>query len=142
MQGNLPMKGDMYWIDGLWPGRIAIALRPRGGDWLDDEVQAWRREGIDRAVSLLTPQEVGELGLTAEEDTCRAHDIKFVSFPIPDRGVPLFRSAALALINQLESALKTGERIALHCRQGIGRSALLAASLLVAAGDDTDTAFQ
>ena len=45
-------------------------------------------------------------------------------------------------MQQLEQALAAGERIAVHCRQGIGRSALLAACLLVAAGEEPDTAFQ
>ena len=47
-----------------------------------------------------------------------------------------------SLVQQLEQALAAGERIAVHCRQGIGRSALLVACVLVAAGEEPDTAFQ
>jgi protein-tyrosine phosphatase len=65
-----------------------------------------------------------------------------MSFPIPDRGVPTSRQAALALMQQLEQALAAGERIAVHCRQGIGRSALLAAGVLAAAGEEPDMALQ
>jgi protein-tyrosine phosphatase len=73
---------------------------------------------------------------------CQAHGIQFVSFPIPDCSVPASRHAALALVHQLTQALVEGERIAVHCRQGIGRSALLAACLLVAGGEEPETAFQ
>ena len=32
-----------------------ILLETRGGDWLEDEIQSWRRSGVDVALSLLTP---------------------------------------------------------------------------------------
>lgn len=35
------MKSDLFWINGPWPGRLAIMPRPRSGDWLEDEIQAW-----------------------------------------------------------------------------------------------------
>lgn len=136
------MKAQVYWIEGPWPGRLAIVPRPRGGDWLEDEVQAWQHAGLDRIVSFLTPEEVADLDLSKEEAWCQVYDLQFMSFPIPDRSVPASRNAALALVHQLEQALAAGQRIAVHCRQGIGRSALLAACVLVAAGEEPDTAFQ
>lgn len=30
------MRATLYWIDGVWPGRLAIVPRPRGDDWLED----------------------------------------------------------------------------------------------------------
>lgn len=118
-----------YWIEGPWKGRLAIVPRPRGGDWLKDEVSDWREVGIDRVVSLLTPDEVTELELEAEKELCEAHGIRFVSFPIPDRGVPASQHATADLVRNLDESLEKGKTIALHCRQGIGRSALIAALL-------------
>ncbi len=57
------MKNPVYWIEGVPTGKVAIVPRPRGGDWLEDEVRAWRAAGIDVVVSLLTDDEVRELGL-------------------------------------------------------------------------------
>ena len=74
------MKTAPYWIDGPWPGRLAIVPRPRGGDWLEDEVRAWRQVGLDN--------------------------------------------------------------VGIHCRQGIGRSAVVAACLLIFSGVDPESAFQ
>ena len=51
------MLTELYWIDGPWPGKLAISARARGGDWLEDEMRGWRRNGIDTVVSLLTPAE-------------------------------------------------------------------------------------
>jgi hypothetical protein len=38
-------------------------------DWLDDEVRAWRRAGLDIAVSLLEPGEAQDLDLGREAGT-------------------------------------------------------------------------
>ena len=136
------MKTVLYWIEGPWTGRLAIAPRPRGGDWLEDEVRAWQQSGLDGVVSLLTPEEVAELGLGQEAAWCQAHGIDLCSFPIPDRGVPMSRRASVDLIRKLDNALREGKSIAVHCRQGIGRSALLAACLLIAAGEEPEAAFR
>ena len=43
-----------YQIEGPWRGQLAIVPRPRGEDWLRDEARAWKDEGFDVVVSLLT----------------------------------------------------------------------------------------
>ena len=65
------MKPDIYWIPGPWAGRLAILARPRGGDWLVDEIEGWRDAGVQVIVSLLSEEETTELGL-ADEVTSRA----------------------------------------------------------------------
>ena len=45
-----------YSIKGPWAGEVAIVLRPRGGDWLPDEIEALKDEGFEVIVSLLTGQ--------------------------------------------------------------------------------------
>jgi protein-tyrosine phosphatase len=124
------MIPDLFWIAGPWSGRLAIATRPRGDDWLADEVSGWRRVGIHVIVSLLESDEAGLLGLSEESKVAEAHGIRFISFPIPDRGVPASEPAAFSLIASVASALEEGKNIAVHCRQGIGRSGLIAASVL------------
>ena len=75
----------MFWIDAPVAGRLAIAARPRAGDWLGDEINAWRSASVDVVVSLLEPHEVHELGLEAESETCIEAGIAFIAFAIPDR---------------------------------------------------------
>lgn len=135
------MRGDVFWIAGNWPGRIGIVPRPRGGDWLDDELRAWRAAGVDIVVSLLTPEEVREFALEQEPVLSRKHGIEFRAFPIPDRGVPASSDAALALVADLAKSLREGKGVVMHCRQSIGRSAVLAALLLASSGEDPDAAF-
>src|SRR5262245_4404258 len=117
------MRTELYWISGPWPGRLAIMPRPRGGDWLEDEIQSCARSGVDVVVSLLTREEQSDLNLSDEESLCRASGLDFVSFPIVDRSVPSSAEAFSEQIIKLAEQLAKGQTIAVHCRQGIGRAA-------------------
>jgi len=112
---------------------LAIAARPRGGEWLEDELRNWRHAGVDTVVSLLDPDEEESLELQSENKLSQQNGISFRSFPIQDRGVPR-PSEAVDLIQQLDSELSAGRNVVVHCRQGIGRSGLIASGLLVAKG--------
>jgi protein-tyrosine phosphatase len=130
------MKAEPFWIPGPWAGRVAIPPRPRAGDWLADEVRSWRDEGIDAVVSMLTPDEVEDLGLAAEPAESEAHGLRLLSFPVADRAVPASKLEFAGLLTDLSRQLDAGQTVAVHCRQGIGRSALVAIGLLVWSGMD------
>jgi protein-tyrosine phosphatase len=136
------MKPDLYWVNGLSSGRLAVAPRPRAGDWLDDEIRGWRRAGVDAVVSLLTPDEVTDLDLAEEEAVCRREGIRFFTWPITDRGVPVARVAFENLLASLKGLLAADKAVVVHCRQGIGRAALVAVCLLVWSGHDVEAAIR
>jgi len=135
------MQGELHQISGPWPGQLAILRRPRGDDWLVDEIRTWSREGIDVVVSLLTNDESVHLGLTQERETAIDQGLIFISFPIADYGVPQSRDSVIQITRQLLELLCAGKRVGIHCRQGIGRAGLIAACLLVAAGEEPSEAF-
>jgi protein-tyrosine phosphatase len=128
------MYTKLFWIDGLWRGKLAISARPRGGDWLEDEMRAWRRAGIDAVVSLLTGSEDQDLGLETERRESEANGVEFFSLPIVDRSTPASEIGVALLLNRLDRRLREGKNVVIHCRQGIGRSSLISAALLVEAG--------
>jgi protein-tyrosine phosphatase len=136
------MVPKLYPIAGPWAGRLFLSSRPRGGDWLEDEVLGWRRSGIDTVVSLLTGEEERELDLVHEASEARKHDLSFVSYPIPDRGVPSNTSTLSELLETIHRELENGKCVLVHCRQGIGRTGLVAASLLVRVGMEPESAIQ
>ncbi len=136
------MSPLLYWIDASWPGRLAITSRPRGGDWLENEVEGWKKSNVDVVTSLLAPDEMEELGLKAESAVCKTHHIEFLSFPIKDRDVPNPRSDVMGLLGTLREALDGGRNVAIHCRQSVGRAGLVAAALLIANGVSVDDALQ
>ena len=114
--------------------------RPRDGDWLEEEIQAWRRSDVAVVVSLLTPDEHVELNLVEEGNLCRANGIEFISFPIIDRSVPASMEVFFDLATALAERLDGGKKIAIHCRQSIGRVGLTAICLLVMSGVEQDAA--
>lgn len=66
--------------------------------------------------------------------------MEVVSLPIPDRQVPKSEAKVVAALEKLEGDLSSEKDFVLHCRQGIGRTGLLAACLLVMKGFDPETA--
>jgi protein-tyrosine phosphatase len=119
-----------------------MASRPRGGDWLEDEIRGWRSASIDVVVSLLEPAEEAELGLEQEGPLVEAAGLRFVSFPIPDRGLPPSREVVAFLVRNLSRDLAAGRNIAVHCRQGAGRSGMIAAAALIVEGMDAVSALR
>ena len=136
------MRTELYWIEGPWRGKMAILPRPRGGEWLEDEVRAWRASGVDAVASLLTKSEIADLDLGQEAAYCKANGIHFLPFPIVDRSVPSSRTTTLDFVKKLDSLLAEEKNLAIHCRQGIGRSALIVACLLVLSGIHPEVALQ
>lgn len=134
------MRTELFWIPTPYHGRLAVAPRPRGGDWLGDEMRGWHGAGIDVVVSLLTPDEETELDLKGEAAAAQQHGVRFWAFPIPDRDVPASQSAFRDLVSNVVRELSAGRNVAIHCRQGIGRAGLVAASVLIASGIDVDDA--
>ncbi len=130
----------MFWVAGPWRGRLGILPRPRGGDWLTDETAAWHAAGIDMVVSLLEAEEEAQLVLEGEAAAAAANGIAFRAFPIPDRGVPASRELVAELADNIVDALDAGRNVAVHCRQGIGRSGLIVGGVLMAAGKDVPAA--
>ncbi|KRQ92759.1 hypothetical protein CQ12_26635 [Bradyrhizobium jicamae] len=121
------------------PGRLAIMARPRVDDWLEVDITGWKASGVDLVVSLLEQEEVSELGLQRESELCRASGIEFISFPIPDRGVPDAQKA-LDMARSIADGIAGGRSIAVHCRAGIGRSSIVAACAMICSGIEAEEA--
>ena len=76
----------MFWVAGPWQGRLGILPRPRGGDWLGDEMTAWRETGIDMVISLLEPDEEAQLVLEGEAAAAAAAESTSGRFPFRTGG--------------------------------------------------------
>jgi protein-tyrosine phosphatase len=121
---------------------LSIIARPRGGDWLDDEIAAVAREGVTVLVSLLCHEEQLELGLEEEGKAYSKCNIECVSLPVPDLSVPTDPGEFIAVVHRLARLIRQGGSVALHCRQSVGRSGLLAVSVAVALGVPLESALE
>lgn len=134
------MRTNLYWVETGTSGRLAIMARLRAGDWLEDELRGLSTAGVHLVVSLLTAEEVAELELEGEERACDAAGLQHRSFPIPDRDVPSQGGATSLFISELAAAIAAGRSVVIHCRMGIGRSSLIAASVLGVLGVEPNEA--
>jgi hypothetical protein len=129
-----------FWIDAEI-AKLAIIPRPRGGDWLEDDLRALKKARIDVIVSALTQEENEELELSGEGALCRSNSIEFLSFRIADRSVPESEDAFGRFLTRLQILLERRRGIGVHCRAGIGRSSMIVAGVLIRQGLPCASAF-
>jgi len=98
-------------------------------------------QGVDVIVSALEAEECSELELLDEAELCCRAGVEFLCFPIPDRSLPASVKTFKAFIDSVDGHLRGGRAVIVHCRAGIGRSSLIAASLLLRHGFSVAEAF-
>ncbi len=128
------MRSALYVVDAPAAGRLATMAHPRGGDWLADDLTALADAGVDLLVSALTDGELQELLMVDEAAQARAAGLDFVRYPIPDVSLPPHLPAELELSARLADEVRAGRFVAIHCWAGIGRSSMLAGTVLVRLG--------
>ena len=62
------------------------------------------------------------------------NNIDYINFPIADRDIPKEKRDTDELIGFLAAKTDNGHSIVIHCRMGIGRSTIIAASVLLKYG--------
>ena len=129
-----------FHVHSVGPASLSIVLRPRGGDWLADDVRTLSRTGVRVLVSMLTPDEDEELELVTEGACCKAVHIEFLSVPVPDLGIPKVLEPFESAVTKVLQALQRRRSVAVHCRQSIGRSGMFTCATLVALGFPIDKA--
>jgi len=102
--------------------------RPQAGTVLEDLVNV-QKQGVDTVLSMLEPEEAAALGLGSEAELCCALGLRFMSRPIEDMQLPS-PTGFLRSINGVAQILYHGGHVAVHCHAGIGRSGMVAATIL------------
>lgn len=129
------MFTKIYWLHTYEKGnRLGIMSRPRGGEWLEQEIKQFKLSGVDVVVSLLEKEEVYELGLKEEGQRCTDYRITFIHFPIKDRSVPASVADTNKVVSAVHGTLMAGKSVVIHCRMGIGRSSIMAGVVLLKSG--------
>lgn len=144
MKATPMVTTKIYWIEygKIGPKQLGMMSRPRGNDWLEDEIKGLQLRGVKTVVSLLEYGEIEELGLSDEEAWCHRSNIEYINFPIEDNNVPQREDAYMELLDTLGHKLQQGEKVAIHCRMGIGRASLIIAGMLMREGMTTEEAFE
>ena len=135
------MIPQLYKVLTNGDGFLAVMARPRFGESLRDELAVLRRIGVETIASLLEPSEEAELELRSEGRFAEELGLKFLNFPIADRGVPTRSVEFHRFTESLADDVRNGRGVAVHCRAGIGRSGLAAAAVLVSLGHEPREVF-
>ncbi len=120
----------------LVPGRLLLHSMPG------------RFEAIERVWHHLRSDAVGAIVCLNEKYEIREKSSKYADaletgtvpcsvlpFEIPEGSAPDDRDAFWALANDVANRLESGESILIHCAGGVGRTAMLAISVLLALGE-------
>ena len=128
------MKPDIYVVELIGRGYLSVMAKPVSGEWIDDEFNAIANEGICQIVSLLERHEAYEVGLQREKEMTEKYKMEFISYPIPDRGIPSSVAGYKILTKNIYHEIAGGKNTVIHCRAGIGRTGLVAAGVLLHCG--------
>ena len=135
------IQAEMYKVGTMGDGFLAIMACPTLDENAPASLANIAKLGIRLVVSLLEPSEARNLGLDAERLEVKAHAMDFISFPIPDMGLPPSVEDFSQIVKLLFTQVNSGVNTLVHCRAGIGRSGLLAAGVLLHTGMDAEEAF-
>ena len=118
----------------LWgAGRPAYPDEPPAPAAVEIGVRAWRDLGVDVVVSLIEDWEVPRRAPALFEAVAE-RGIRLIRFPVADFGTPTDVAAFAALLSEVGGQLARGEDVLVHCNAGLGRTAVVLASLLRAHG--------
>lgn len=123
------------------PGRLLLHSMPGRYEAIESVWNQLRKEAVSAIVCLA---EKDELHMKSSE-YARALEAGTVPcsvffFEIPDRGAPDDRDGFWALAGDVAKRLQSGEAVLIHCAGGVGRTAMLAASVLLALGEPASDA--
>jgi len=139
---------------GLGPNGLMLCRCPglRGGQprtippgstaALEADLTLLASNGATDLVTLIGDDEREKLGVGALKQLAMNKELLWREFPITDRTAPTSgRQAEFnQLLDEILTDLAAGQRLAIHCQAGLGRTGLLAASLLVRSGTGQDDA--
>jgi protein-tyrosine phosphatase len=136
------MACTIYTVQIEGKTKLGYMARPRGGDWLEDDLRSVSQQQFDIVVSLLEDEEAEELALTGEAVLCSQRGLQFVRLPIRDRGVPAIDEATIKALSSLRELWRNGKAVVTHCRMGYGRAPMIAACIMISEECGSDAAFE
>ncbi|HOP21538.1 MAG TPA: dual specificity protein phosphatase family protein [Gammaproteobacteria bacterium] len=147
---NSTTNTDMVFLHKQWDQQLFeyqinnsslyMMPKPPSGSQFPFFAEYLSKKKVDVVVSLLSFEEMNSFSLVEEGSECERHGIEFVNFSIKDHSTPQFFVPFNQLIENLVYDFKSGKNIAIHCFAGIGRTGIVAASMLIKMGYQVDMA--
>jgi ADP-ribosylglycohydrolase len=114
-----------YWVV---PGRLLVGQHPgsRSRAQSMERLRRFLESGVTCFVDLTEPDEMAGYEMLLPFETPSGRRVEYLREPIRDHGVPADRETMARILAMVDGALETGHCVYLHCRAGIGRSAMAA----------------
>jgi protein-tyrosine phosphatase len=123
------------------PGRLLLHSMPGRFEAIERVWHQVRNEAVGAIVCLT---EIYEIRLKSSKyaEALEAGTVpcSVLPFEIREGGAPEDRHAFWALANDVANRLQSGESVLIHCAGGVGRTAMLAISVLLALGEPINEA--
>jgi ADP-ribosyl-[dinitrogen reductase] hydrolase len=125
---------ETYWVA---PGRLLVGEYPGSASRAAamDRLRRFLRAGVTCFVDLTELAELPSYEPLLPMATADGRRIEYLREPIPDHGVPASREAMRQVLATIDAALEAGHVVYVHCRAGLGRSALVAGCWLASRGE-------
>ncbi|VAW79878.1 hypothetical protein MNBD_GAMMA12-3149 [hydrothermal vent metagenome] len=136
------IHSKIYQVKKIGLGCLSVMAKPVSGEFVEQEFSDIAAQGVDCIVSLLELREANDIGLKLEQSLAEKNSIEFISFPIPDRGLPSSVSQFSDFTSKLHNDIVSGKHTVIHCRAGIGRTGLVSAGVLLHSGLNVAEAFK
>ncbi|HET7203494.1 MAG TPA: ADP-ribosylglycohydrolase family protein, partial [Steroidobacteraceae bacterium] len=116
---------ETYWVV---PGRLLVGAHPgsRSRAQAMDRLRRFLEAGVTCFIDLTEPEETAAYEALLPFETPLGRRVEYLREPIVDHGVPAGRETMARIVAMLDAALESGHTVYLHCRAGIGRSAMAA----------------
>lgn len=103
---------------------------------LDDALKTLKAAGATAVITVMPDSELAKNQVSDMSSRCAAQGLAWFHLPVADDQPPAddFETLWAAQQDEILRRLKAGERIAIHCKGGSGRTGLIAASLLIKLG--------
>jgi protein-tyrosine phosphatase len=123
------------------PGRLLLHSMPGRFEAIERVWHQLRSDAVGAIVCLTEEYEIRMKSATyAKALEAGTVPCSVLPFEIREGGVPEDRDAFWALANDVANRLQSGEAVLIHCAGGVGRTAMLAISVLLALGEPMDEA--
>jgi protein-tyrosine phosphatase len=137
---SFSMACTIFAIELPGKAKLGIMAKPRGGDWLDAEIESVSSQRFQIVVSLLEDSEVKQFELDQEAEACSKKGLEFVHLPIRDMTAPPLSKEVLDTLGSLRQKWGAGKAVVVHCKMAYGRAPTIAAALMISEGCSVEEA--
>lgn len=149
---SLPLIIDTIAVPGIsgaigissCPGMKTLSTVDVYEERMSSDLESIRKWGASVVLTLVELRELALLGVSDLPDRALSMSLLWLHLPIRNMGLPdeMFEESWRWIGPRLQMLLRDGQRILIHCREGVGRSGIVAARLLIESGIDHTSAMK